>query len=149
LIVNVGFLRLLFVGTDGFSIEFISDEIFLAFFDVGGSSVGSEDGADLMLLFDIIGVFERLRVECGSGDGTRIGCLTSTAFVVFGFLITGSVGLGVSGGGIVDVFGFDRFRLARFVGKGGDVVVTIISGSVGGETFFSFRADRFDVFFSA
>ncbi len=75
--------------------------------------------------------------------------MTSTIFVVLARLITGSVGLVIcSGGEIVDDFGFGRFRLARFVGKGGDVVVTIISGggigtSFIGEDFFSLRADRF------
>ncbi len=62
----------------------------------------------------------------------RSGCLTSSVFDRLGI---GSVGLVVSD----DVFGFDRFRLTRFVDTGGDVVITIISGS----TFFS----RFDVFF--
>jgi hypothetical protein len=74
--------------------------------------------------------------------------LTSTTFAVFAFLTTGSVGLVVSGGGIVDVLGFARFRLARLVSKGGDVVVTIISGSITGTILFSFRAERFDIFFS-
>jgi len=128
-IVDMGFLRLLFV-------EF-STEVFFAFFGIGGLSTVSGDDAG-------IGVFERFRVEGCSGDGTLIGCLTST---VFGRLITGSVGLVVSGGETVDVFGFDRFRLTRFVGNGGEVVVTIISGSGIGSIFFSLRVDRFDVFF--
>jgi hypothetical protein len=75
----------------------------------------------------------------------RTGCLTSSIFAVFGRLVTGSVGLVVSGGEIVDVFGFGRFRLARFVGKGGEVVVTIISGCGRGSIFFSFRTERLDV----
>lgn len=76
-----------------------------------------------------------------------MSCLTSVIFVVLGRLINGSVGLVVSGG---EAFGFGRFRLARFVGKGGEVVVTIISGSGsggGGTTMFSLRFDRFVVFF--
>jgi hypothetical protein len=64
-----------------------------------------------------------------------MGCLTST---VLGRLVTGSGGLVVSGGEIVNVFGFGRFRLTRFVGRGGgEVVVTIISGSGIGSTVFS------------
>jgi hypothetical protein len=51
--------------------------------------------------------------------------------IVLGRLITGSVGLVVSDGEVVDVFGFDRFRLARFVGKGGEVVVMMISTGSG------------------
>ncbi len=70
----------------------------------------------------------------------RTGCSTSSVFDRFG---TGSVGLVVSGGEVVDVFGFGRFRLTRFVGTGGEVVsITITSGS----TFFSFRTDRFNGF---
>ena len=71
----------------------------------------------------------------------RTGCSTSSVFDRFG---TGSVGLVVSGGEVVDVFGFDRFRLTRFAGAGGEVVVVISMTS--GSTFFSLRTVRFDCF---
>ncbi len=69
MIVATVFLRLLFVGI---SFGLVSDEAFLVFFVVGGSGRSSDSDGDgnLTLLFDITGIFERPRVEGGSGDGT-------------------------------------------------------------------------------
>lgn len=165
LLAEVGFLRLLVVSTG-----LDSDGPFFIFFVEDDGSTDSVGDADLRFAVAITGVLERPRVEGTSGDGTvrninnirnEVSCfqlpgasgLVSLVFVVvLTRFIACSGGLIVSGGDVVDVLGFARFRPARFAMGGGDGLTMIISGSTSvssltGDVGFSLRPDRFDDFF--
>ena len=165
LLAEVGFLRLLVVSTG-----LDSDRPFFVFFVDNDGSADSVGDADFRFTFVITGVLERARVEGTSGDGTirnmnnvqndisffqipgASGLVSLVFVVVLARFMACSGGLIVSGGDVVDVLGFARFRPARFAVGGGDGLTTIISGSTSdssltGDDGFSLRPDRFDNFF--